>query len=116
MPDSAQLALRRREIVREISEIQSMRKGVLNSKYQKIRHKNGEVVVKGPYYVLTKKGGGKTISKAVSPGDAQHIQEEVDNYKRFRQLSDEYVDVCEKISSLAGSGKAGEGARDGKSE
>ncbi|MCL1809460.1 MAG: hypothetical protein FWG42_06840 [Clostridiales bacterium] len=105
MVDFSQLALRRCEIVREIDEIKSMRKGALNSKYQKVRHKNGEVAVKGPYYVLTKKGaGGKTASTAVPAADAPHVQAEVDNYKRFRRLSDEYVDVCEKMSLLAGRG------------
>ena len=101
MANLAQLTLRRCEIVDEINEIKSMRKGVLNSKYQNVLHKNGEVVLKGPYYVLTKKGtGGKTISKAISSDNAPYIQEEVDKYKRFRQLSDEYVDICEKISVL----------------
>ena len=96
-----QLMTRRGEIVGEINEIKSMRKGVLNTKYQKVTHKNGETVNKGPYYVLTKKGlGGKTISEAVPAKDAQRVQEEVASYKRFRKLSDEYVEVCEKISLL----------------
>ena len=95
------LELRRNEIIVEVNEIKSMRKGVLNAKYQNVRHKNGNVVAKGPYYVLTKKGaGGKTVSESVPPCNAAHIKEEVDNYKRFRQLSDEYVAVCEKISVL----------------
>lgn len=98
------LELRRHEIATEINEIRSMRKGVLNTKYQSVQHKNGEVVLKGPYYVLTKKGaGGKTISESISAVDAHHIREEVDNYKRFRKLSDEYVKVCEKISLQTGS-------------
>jgi hypothetical protein len=99
MIDLAQLVARRNEIVGEIHEIKSMRKGVLNIKYQQVKHKNGEIATKGPYYVLTKKGaGGKTISKSIPAKDAPRIREEVDNYKRFRQLSDEYVEVCEKIS------------------
>jgi hypothetical protein len=100
-----QLIAQRKEIVGKISEIKSMRKGVLNAKYQKVAHKNGEIAVKGPYYLLTKKApGGKTISEAIPAKDATRIQEEVDNYKRFRQLSDEYVEVCEKISLLTASG------------
>jgi hypothetical protein len=96
-----QLIARRGEIVGKISEIKSMRKGVLNAKYQKVAHKNGEIAIKGPYYLLTKKGpGGKTISEAIPAKDAPRVQEEVDSYKRFRQLSDEYVEVCEKISLL----------------
>ena len=98
----AQLAARRVDIIDEMAEIKSMRKGVLNTKYQKVKHKNGEVVEKGPYYELTKKGaGGKTIAQSVPAKDAERIKAEVDSYKRFRQLSDEYVDVCEQMSLLA---------------
>jgi hypothetical protein len=95
------LMARRSEIVDKINRIGSMRKGVLNAKYQKVKHKNGEVAVKGPYYVLTKKApGGKTISQAIPVNDVLHIQEEVSKYKCFRELADEYVDVCEEISII----------------
>ena len=94
-----QLVARRSEILEKIKMIKNMRKGVLNAKYYNLKHKDGEVVEKGPYYVLTKKGSGnKTVSQAVTASDAPRVQEQVDNYKKFRQLSDEYVDVCEKIT------------------
>ena len=104
MPDLTRLVAKRSEIMGRMSDIKSMRKGVLNAKYQKVKHQDGEVAVKGPYYVLTKKApGGKTISESIPARDASCIQKEVDNYKRFRQLSDEYVDVCEKIAILTDS-------------
>ena len=97
----AQLTSKRMEIIGEITKIKSMRKGILNKKHQKVKHKNGDVVVKGPYFELTKKGaGGKTIAKSIPASDAEHVQAEVDNYKRFRQLSEEFIDVCENISLL----------------
>ena len=101
MANLFELSARRSEIVYKINGIRSMRKGVMNSKYQSVKHKNGEIVQKGPYYVLTKKAsGGKTVSLAIPAKDAPYIREEVDNYKMFRELADEYVDVCEKISLL----------------
>jgi hypothetical protein len=61
------------------------------------------VVEKGPYYEITKKGaGGKTVAESVPAKDAEYMKAEVDNYKRFRQLSDEYVDVCEQMSLISG--------------
>ena len=93
------LAARRREIVEEIDKIKSMRKGTLNTRYNKVTNKKGEEVLNGPYYVLTKKGAGnKTISEPVPATTAQSVQEGVENYKRFKQLADEYVEVCEKLS------------------
>ena len=101
MPGIYQLVARRREIVEEIDTIKSMRKGTLNTRYNKVKNKKGEEVVNGPYYVLTKKGAGnKTISEPVSATDAPRVQEGVENYKRFKQLADEYVEVCEKLSNF----------------
>ena len=102
MPELYQLAARRREIVEEIDAIKSMKKGTLNSLYNRVINKKGEEVLNGPYYVLSKKGAGnKTVSERITAMDAPRVQEEVENYKRFKQLSDEYVDVCERLSEFA---------------
>lgn len=96
-----QLAVRRHEIIEEIEMIKSMRKGTLNKRYNKVKNKKGEDVLNGPYYVLTKKGAGnKTVSDPIPATDAPRVQEDVENYKRFRQLADEYVDVCERLSQF----------------
>ena len=101
MREISKLVERRNEIVGKISEIKSMRKGILNTQYKNVPHKNGDVARKGPYYVLTRKGrNGKTISQSIPAKDVERVQTEVDSYKRFRQLSDEFIEVCEKISLL----------------
>jgi hypothetical protein len=102
MPEILRLTARRQEIIGEFNEITSMRKGTLSTRFNKVVNKKGEEVLNGPYYVLTKKGeGNKTISEPITAADAPHIQSEVDNYKRFKQLSDEYMDVCEMLSQFA---------------
>jgi hypothetical protein len=101
MPALLKLTTRRQELIGEIDSIKSMRKGTLNTSYNKVTNKNGEETINGPYYVLTKKGvGNKTTSERVPASDAPRVQEEVDNYKRFRLLADEYMDVCEKLSEF----------------
>jgi hypothetical protein len=101
MSKKIDLYAKRRAIANKIDEIHSMRKGTLNSMHQKVAHKNGEVVMKGPYYVLTRKEpGGKTRTQSISAQNLPRIQQEVDNYKKFRQLTNEYIEVCESISLL----------------
>ncbi|GHU61048.1 hypothetical protein AGMMS49983_00010 [Clostridia bacterium] len=96
------LQAKRSAIAKEIDGIHSMRKGTLNPFHQKVTHKNGEVVLKGSYYVLTRKEeGGKTITQSIPAKDMPRIQQEVDNYKEFRRLTEEYVRVCESISLLS---------------
>ena len=58
-------------------------------------------MLNGPYYVLSKKGtGNKTVSERIPATDAPRVQEKVDNYKRFKQLTDEYIEVCERLSEF----------------
>lgn len=104
MTELLSLSVRRREIIEEIGNIRSMRKGTLSTRFNKVKNKKGEEILNGPYFVLTKKGAGnRTVSEPIPSSDAHRVQEEVDNYKRFRQLTDEYMDVCEKLSQYAGS-------------
>jgi ABC-type sugar transport system ATPase subunit len=103
MSETAELSVRREAILKEIGEIQIMRKGVLNAIYQKVTHKDGEVVVRGPYYKLSRKGeNNKTLSWSVPKDRVERVQEEVDNYRRFRRLAEEYVEVCEEMALLEG--------------
>jgi hypothetical protein len=94
-----ELSARHDEIITEMSEIQTMRKGTLNATWRTVTHKDGEVVTKGPYYVLTNKvHGGKTQTRSVPAHEVDRVRDEVGNYRRFRRLADEYVDVCEGMT------------------
>jgi hypothetical protein len=97
----SELILKGESIIAEISTIKTMRKGTLNATYTNVKHKDGKVVKRGPYYVLSYKiAGNKTASYRVPVGEAEHIQQEVDNYRRFRSLSDEYAVICDQVSRL----------------
>jgi hypothetical protein len=88
-------------ILNKMSAIKSMRKGVLNEYYVPVNLKNGETVKRGPYYVLSSKGSkGKTKSESVPAHEAKRIKTETENYKEFRRLSEEYVEICEQISKI----------------
>ena len=99
-----ELTAKRDWLKSEIEKIDTMRKGSLNSKYNKVKHKNGEIALNGPYYVLTKKeAGNKTVTDKIPAEDIAYVQKEVENYRRFRELTEDYVDVCDQLSRL-GSG------------
>ena len=96
----SELLERRINICNEISEIETMRRGTLNEFYYNSTLKDGTVKKRGPFYNITYSGNRKTVSKSVPKKDVERMKEETDNYKRFRELSDEYVDVCETIALL----------------
>jgi len=72
---------RREEIIEEIKSISSMRKGTINEQYLKVPRKNKEASVRGPYYVLTKKENGKTISIRISNNEVEEIKKRRKNIK-----------------------------------
>ena len=102
-----QLLERRVQICNAIAEIKTMRRGTLNEVYRKQELKSGEMARRGPFYnITTKTEKNKTVTTAVPKKDIERVRQEVENYKSFRKLSDEYIDVCEKISLLASDDEA----------
>jgi hypothetical protein len=99
MPTKKQLNNKRLKIIDKISRIETMRKGSLNEKYNRTLNKKGEESITGPYYVLTSKGpGNKTVSISIPSTVASRVHQEVNNYREFRRLTDEYIEVCENIA------------------
>lgn len=55
----------------------------------------------GPYYRLTRKVNGKTVTETFSTAAAlRKAQREVEEYHRFRRLSQELLEVNEQICRL----------------
>jgi hypothetical protein len=96
-----QLMERRVQICNDIAGITSMRRGTLNKIYRQQKLKDGTIAQRGPFYnITTKADKNKTVTTAVPKKNLGKVRNEVDNYKNFRNLSEEYIDVCEKISLL----------------
>ena len=90
---------KRKEIIEKISDIKTMRKGVVSAYYVNTKLKNGSIKENGPYYVLTSKAAkGKTIGEKIPDELVDSLKTETDNYKLFRDLSDEYISVCEQAA------------------
>jgi hypothetical protein len=107
MPDLTldSLAEHRETICREIAVIKTMRRGSFCEWHYNETLKDGTVRRRGPFYKITSKGGkNKTVSLTVPKERKEQMQAEVENYRRFRELADEYVDVCERIAVLSDRG------------
>ncbi len=65
----------------------------------------------GPQHLLTRKVAGKTVTVHLRPGpELAKARVEVDNYKRFRQLVDELIQVSESICTARPLSPLAEGA------
>ena len=97
-----QLEARRNEILEEIRSIRSMRRGTVNEQYFKTRLKGRKGIVhQGPYYVLSRREGQKTVSSRLrSEGEVQQARKDVTEYKRFLGLCQEFERVTARLGEL----------------
>jgi len=101
MKEIAALEEKREQILHEIRDIRSMRKGSVTEQYLRIPHKGiKEPAVRGPYWVYTRKEHGKTVAKRLNHTEADIVREEVEAYHRFQSLCREYAETTEKLSVL----------------
>ena len=55
----------------------------------------------GPFYRLTRKTGGKTVTETFpTPASLRKVRREVEECRRFRELSHDLLEVNEKICRL----------------
>ena len=97
------LESKRSEIQRRISVLGDMRAGSITTTGGRCGNPNchcrkNEDPGHGPFYRLTRKVSGKTVTETfASPAALQKAQGEVAEFHRFRELSQSLVEVNEKI-------------------
>ena len=99
--DLSQLQHRREQILQEMGSIDRVCRGHLSEQFFKST-KGGKTVQRGPYHVLQRWFQGKNLCERVAPDQLEPVRRGVEGYKRFRQLADEFVDVCEQITLQVG--------------
>lgn len=83
---------RRRQILKEMAQIDCMEKGRLSEEYRE-RHKDGEKIRLGPYYKHQRWEDGRNVSRRVSTGEVERLRKAVDGYHRFEELTKEYSEI-----------------------
>lgn len=93
---------RREAILEEIRGMRSMRRGTVNEQYAKVSHKGKkDPVLRGPYYVLSRNEGGKTVGwRLKTPEEVEQAKEDVAAYRHFKGLCKEFEELTEKLGEL----------------
>jgi hypothetical protein len=107
MPDSlVDLEKRRATVQMHIAQLGDMRSGSITQTGGRCGnpnchcHRAGEAA-HGPYYRLTRKANGKTVTETFSsPASLAKAQREVAECQRFRELGEQLLDVNEQICKL----------------
>jgi hypothetical protein len=97
-----QLEAQRNAILEEMRSIRSMRRGTINEQYFKTRLKGRRGMVhQGPYYVLSRRGEEKTVSRRLrSAGELEEARKDVAGYKRFLGLCQEFERLTAHLGEL----------------
>lgn len=97
-----QLEARRNAILEQMRSIRSMRRGTVNEQYFKTHLKGIKGIIHhGPYYVLSRREGKKTVSKRLRSGvELEQAQKDVAEYKRFLGLCQEFERLTARFGEL----------------
>ena len=101
-----QIEQRRDALLREMGAIRSMRRGTINEQFLNVPHKGRAAPARcGPYYVLSRSEGGKTVSRRlISPQQVAQAQADVAAHQRFVGLCRQFEELTERLGQLEGAG------------
>jgi len=97
----AEIEARRKALLQELAGMRSLRRGTLNQQYFQVRRRGElEPVRRGPYYVLSRREGDRTVSRRVRPAEVERTRAEIAGHRRFRELCRELEALTERLGEL----------------
>jgi hypothetical protein len=102
-PESLEKRIQR--IKQQIGQLGDLRPGALSQQYNVCgspgcQCKASPPVKHGPYYQISFTRHGKSSSQFVREEDLKQVQQQLENYRRLRELVDEWVTLSHQLSTL----------------
>ena len=100
MPVSIQALRSQREVLlQRMQQIDHLRRGSLSRQFFKTR-RDGKITESGPYFVLQCSFKGKKCSERISTAEAERVEKQVENFRLFNGLAEEFVTLSDQITQL----------------
>jgi hypothetical protein len=100
--DYPKLQLHRQRLLEQLSELQELRRGSLTEQFLMVKRKDGSRVKRGPYPLLTRKEGQRTVSlRLTDPTLVPLYRQQIQAMRQFESVVDRLVQVGEQLSDLA---------------
>ena len=99
------LEKRIQKIKQQIGELGDLRPGALSQQYNVCgspgcQCKASPPIKHGPYYQISFTRHGKSSSQFVREEDLSEVQQQLENYRRLRELVDEWITLSAQLSTL----------------
>ena len=91
------LVEKRGSVLDQMQDIDRLRRGSLSKQFFASPTGDNQ---RGPYFVLQGFFHGKKFSERIPAAQADAVQLQVDNYRRFQQLAEDYVTLTDQITRL----------------
>ena len=97
---------RRAAVLKQIENIGDMRRGSIAERYRQCGKRpccceEADHPGHGPYYSLTVKAEGKTVTRHLAPGaEVAKVEREIAAFRRFQELVPELVEVSEEMCEV----------------
>ena len=96
------MELNRQQLLQQLSSFHQLRRGSLTEQFFTVKRKDGSKVKRGPYPLLTRKDGQKTVSRRVSDPELVPIyRQQIQAMRQFENVVDQLVRLGEQLSDLA---------------
>jgi len=96
------LEIQRQALLDQLAQLQQIRRGSLTEQFLMVKRKDGSRVKRGPYPLLTKKQGAKTISQRLcDPTVCALYRQQIQAMRQFEEVVGQLVQIGEKLSDLA---------------
>lgn len=86
----------------EMKTIDHLRRGSLSKQFFKAGP--GQTAQRGPYFILQGFFQGKKFSQRIPAEQAPQVREQVENYRRFQNLAEQFVSLSDQITRLESQG------------
>jgi hypothetical protein len=101
-PDYPTLEQHRKTLLDQLAGLQQLRRGSLTEQYLLVKHRDGSKVKRGPYPLLTRKEGQKTVSvRLTEPELVPLYRQQIQAMRQFETIVEGLVRIGEELSDLA---------------
>ena len=92
----------RQALLQQLSSLPELRRGSLTEQFLRVKHSDGSLVQRGPYPLLTRKEGNRTVSQRLTDSALVPLyRRQIQAMREFEKVVDQLVRVGEQLSDFA---------------